>query len=315
MYYKRLFTGNSGQSSFSTLKYMGLDGNPSSTNFKTNFRAPECKIVGQAIAQTLKDCGLTDAYYDENTSFLYFRHGKDMSGFQIYNNGNSGIYFNVIKNYRDMYFSNPNNPSMSATGTGWGTYGNTYIDATHIFGGSITDASQAYRFKVIVKGDTKTFFRLMLSSYSDDNAEHSIAGIGFFNYGEQVYGIVGYQMLEANYNTFPYWILMKASNLEFLGDGDTHANTYNTNAMTRPLDSFTYYPTSGNGSTVTIHSKNLTLSPIIFRYAGGVNNPKIYLAPRGYVNGTDISMTTNYSRFFQSGGKRFYQESSICVEA
>lgn len=315
MYYKRLFTGNTGTSAVSTLYYMGLDGNPSSTVNTSSFRAVECRILGEAIVQTLKDCGLTDAYYDATNSYIYFRHGKDMSGIQLYNPSNAGFHFCVTKNYQDLYFRNPNSLSTSANGTGWGTFGNSWISASHIFGGNIVNTSQAYRFKVIVKGDVKTFFRVYLSSYSDDNAEYGMFGIGFFNYGEEVNGVVGYQMHEVSYSSFPYWTLLKASNLEFLGDVAAHSSQYTSNNMARPLYNFNYYPRNAVGSNETIMSSKLTLSPMMFIEAGGISNPKIFFAPYGYVNGTNVQMQTNYSRFFKSGGRRFYQENTICVEA
>lgn len=314
MYYKRLFTGNTGTSALSTLYYMGLDGRPSSTVNISNFRAVECRIIGEAVVQTLKDCGLTDAYYDATNSFIYFRYGKDMSGLQLQNSANTGFHFVLVKNYQDLYFRNPNTYSTSANGTGWGGYGNSWISSNHILGGAITNNSQPYRFKVIVKGDVKTFFRVYLSSYSDDNAEYGMFGVGFFNCGEEEDSIVGYLLHEVNYNVVPYFVLLKASNLEFLGDNSSHSNTYSTSTMTRPLISFSYYPKSGDNSG-TIFNQNVGLSVLFFATAAGVNNPKIYFPPYGYAGGVNVQMTSGYNRFFKSGGRRFYQESAFCVEA
>lgn len=161
MYYRKYFEGAVEAGTATTVYKAFRDKQgASSTTLSTTSNAKRNKVLGDAIVSTLKDCGLTGAYYDETCSYVYFD----------YQNSDFGLYVLIdntnIKIFAGYYASTLTTEVIqTATSNGF-----TAASTSTPFEQSSYLLASNYKFYVTVKGDTDGGFVLSIGSYSSPAA-------------------------------------------------------------------------------------------------------------------------------------------------
>ena len=184
MYYSRYFEGHVEETTASKIIYPLREGKGSSTTqFSYNTNKLKNAVIGNAIASTLRDCGL-DARYVADNGYLYFD----------YENSNIGIFINSYAS--STYYG------QIAVNCGYGKttydyiYGAGLIAGSGVFISYINDVfslsnnsstanylkATDYRFCVTIIGDTSSMFSIYLGVYSDPTA--LTYSIGKFLFGK-----------------------------------------------------------------------------------------------------------------------------------
>lgn len=175
MYYSRYFEGNVGADSYTDIYA------PSVTDKTlTTAEVSGCgiklrmSVIGDAIADTLKDCGL-DAKYNVDAGYLYLDYDNSNIGFYIipYGSGNSGLKFNEG-------FNNSSSSGIYGYNTQSGGNGITYSWRYSPFKTDTYNTAIDYKFCVTVRGDTKNMFTIYLGQYSNPTALTSTIGTFYF---------------------------------------------------------------------------------------------------------------------------------------
>ena len=164
MYYKKHFQGSVESETASTYLYKidSTTKQASSTKLYSNAGyGNRQRIIGNALASTLKDCGLNNAYYDETAGYLFFDK----------TNCNNGIYIYIITNNIVFYFGGKL-PSSSDTLVGY--YGSSSASTSTYNPFSSTSGAGNYNFYVTVKGDTQSVFTVSIGKYSEPSSERNI---------------------------------------------------------------------------------------------------------------------------------------------
>lgn len=164
MNYAKLFQGNAAAGTTAAHYYLNYDGTVSNTTFAASSYIEKERVIGEAIENTLKDCGLTNCKYygavdNKPVSYLCLDDEEEgKPGFYIFYNG-TYTYFLLGYNSGAAYINHVTYPSGSVAGGTRVTSSNADVFSTH------TAAANSYNFYVKVIGDTASTFYLQLSSY------------------------------------------------------------------------------------------------------------------------------------------------------
>lgn len=167
MYYSKYFEGSVEAESASMI-YCPVAGTKevSSTQIRSSAKK-RLSVLGNAIASTLRDCGL-DARYVTDTGYLYFD----------YENSDIGIFLTAYSNsaaYLGVYPGNNNNGVIQQ---------GSYMLANQFNNVGFSDYSinteVYYKFCVTVIGDTSSMFTIYIGEYTSPTSTSNTIGTFFF---------------------------------------------------------------------------------------------------------------------------------------
>lgn len=158
MYYRRYFEGSVEAGTATAIKRALRNKQGESTVSLGTSNPVRNKVIGDALVATLKDCGMTDCYYDETCSYLYFDK----------TNTDFGIYISYEASYLYMYagyYSEKLGNDVISVYTANGMRQQTSLSQGPFEQASYLLASN-YRFYVTVRGDTAGMFTVYIGSYA-----------------------------------------------------------------------------------------------------------------------------------------------------
>lgn len=173
MFYSKYFEG-SVDSSTASMIYAPLKNKEgaSSTNV-SNADKTKLEVIGNAIADTLHDCGMLGARYNVDVGYLYFD----------YANSDIGIHLNSYNNVSNARFlrawSKADTDLILGYNTTNGSVMNSDVPLTGLFSGTSYVAAN-YKFCVTVKGEPTGFFVIYLGTYTNPTSLQYCVGT-FFN--------------------------------------------------------------------------------------------------------------------------------------
>ena len=176
MYYRKYFSGTVDAGTATAIKWKIKGGGVTTTNVSSSSSPTRCNVIGEAIASTLRDCGL-DAQYDETYSYVYFDKKNTEFGLYVaYESSYVYLYPGwcatertdnaILTRSNGAYYSRQSNSSAYVP----------FITASYL-------AASDYKFYVTVRGDTEGMFTLYIGSYSTPTAMTTSVLMGTFYRG------------------------------------------------------------------------------------------------------------------------------------
>ena len=158
MYYRKNYNGNVEAATASSVPYAKLNkGGAYTSNFRSSVNKLRSKVIGDAIADTLQDCGL-DARFDATSCYLYLDYENTDAGFYI---TYESSYLYCCAGYAALGYINASTSTASLYKSF--SVNNT---STSPFAQTSYLVASAYNFYVTVRGDTAGVFTIYIGSYS-----------------------------------------------------------------------------------------------------------------------------------------------------
>lgn len=166
MDYSKHFSGNVSAGSSAAAKFLNKDGTLSTVALDSALAINKSSVVGEAIVNTLKDCGLSNAKYYGSvgsgyTSYVCLDDTKaGKPGFYIWQSGNY-VYSSIgYNNGEDDIIR-----CLTSSVTGI-CIKNSISTSNFPFASTGALVASAYNFYINIKGDTKGLFHVGVSAYN-----------------------------------------------------------------------------------------------------------------------------------------------------
>lgn len=172
MYYSKYFEGSvPAISAAETINQTPIDreqGTTSTAYKSSTSNKLKNYIVGEAIASTLRDCGL-DARYDMDTGYIYFDYVNSNIGIHCFIDG-SYIRFTYSYVKEDGSLDYIQGASTSSSGE------STRYSRTDVFSETSLISAADYKICITVCGDTSSMFTIYFGTYSNPTSISNVIG-------------------------------------------------------------------------------------------------------------------------------------------
>lgn len=287
MYYSKFFEGHVGAETGNYQYYPNVDKTISSISIYYKAPIKKLTIIGNAVANTLRDCGLTNAKYIPKSGYLYLDYVNSNAGFFICTYANNQNSYSVYNGYNnngiiraiDYHFANNyqyNTSPFNCTGEGTFTEGD-------------------YKFCVTVKGDTSSTFLIYLGTYNNPTKEDTCLGINNFGIDKRNDNVVFSHYKYINSDTQIFLCTREIDMMAMCYHGSEKIPSEIHTANSLSIDS-SYLRYSGEDAYVVLIEQ-------YFTSMGYIGLDKTYINP---------GLVTN--KFYEIDGHIYYIVTNLCVQ-